>query len=76
LGALQHLDVRLFVHRQHHCVVRRIEAQADDVGGLGRKLRGGADAPTAPPLQVNGGSVQRAPTSDPKLDSFSAAFRE
>jgi len=39
--------VRLLVHRQDHGVVRRIEARAHDIGGLGGELRVGAEAPGA-----------------------------
>jgi hypothetical protein len=29
------LDMRFFVHREHHRVVRRMQIQADDIGSLG-----------------------------------------
>ena len=61
LGALERLDVGLLVDRQHHRVVRRIQVQRDDVGGLLRKLRIGADAPAAPPLQGDVVAAQHAP---------------
>ncbi len=61
LGPLQRLDVRLFIHRQQHRVVGRMQIQPHDVGRLGRELRVGADAPAAPPLQVNALAAQHPP---------------
>ena len=37
LGAVEGLDLALFVNRQHHCMGRRIEIEPDDVGELGGK---------------------------------------
>jgi hypothetical protein len=34
LGALQRLDVGLFIHRQDHGVFPRLQVERDDVGGL------------------------------------------
>ncbi len=51
LGALQRLDVGLLVHREHHGILRRLQIECDDVGGLLRERRIGADAPAPPPLQ-------------------------
>lgn len=51
LGAFQRLEMGLFVHTQHHRVLRRVQVQPDDVGDLPRKARIGADAPAAPPFQ-------------------------
>ena len=31
LGAVERLDLALFVHREHQCLVRRIEIEADDI---------------------------------------------
>jgi hypothetical protein len=45
--------VGLFIHRQHHSVLRRLQIERHDVRGLLRKRRIGADAPTAPSLQRN-----------------------
>jgi len=39
LGAIQRLHLRLLVHRQHDRSLRRIEVEADRVGGLRRQLR-------------------------------------
>ena len=38
LGAVERLDLALFVDRQHHRVRRRIDIEADDVAQLGDKL--------------------------------------
>src|ERR1700719_335314 len=35
LGAVECLDLALFVNRQHHCMGRRIEIEPDDVRELG-----------------------------------------
>ena len=51
LGTLQRLDVRLFVDRQDHAVLRRLQIERHNVGRLLRKSRIGADTPTAPPRQ-------------------------
>ncbi len=48
LGPFQCLDVGLFVNRQDDRVLRGMEIQADDVRGLGHKLRVRAHAPAAP----------------------------
>src|SRR6266446_7413257 len=53
LGTLQSLDMRLFVDRQDHGVLRRLQVERHDVGGLLRERRIGADAPATPPLQRN-----------------------
>ena len=45
LGPLQRLDVRLLVDRQHDGVVRRVEVEPDDLGGLGDEIRIVALAP-------------------------------
>ena len=37
LGAVERLDLALFVGRQHHGMGRRIEIEPDDVGKLGGK---------------------------------------
>src|SRR5207237_4231364 len=39
LGALQRLDMRLLVDRQHDGILRRVEVEADNLGGLGDKVR-------------------------------------
>ncbi len=39
LGAVERLDLALFVHRQHHGMGRRVEVEADDVAQLGREVR-------------------------------------
>ncbi len=38
LGAVERLDLALFVHRQHHGMSRRVDVEADDVAQLGRKV--------------------------------------
>jgi hypothetical protein len=37
LGALQGLDVGLFVDRQDHCILGRLQIERDDIGRLLRK---------------------------------------
>src|SRR5947209_651320 len=39
LGAVEGLDLALFIDRQHHRMGRRIEIEPDDVGELGGKAR-------------------------------------
>jgi hypothetical protein len=39
LSAIERLNLALFVHREHHCVRRRIDVEADDVAQLGREVR-------------------------------------
>jgi hypothetical protein len=51
LGALQGLDVRFLVDRKYKGVFRWLQVQRDNVGGLLREGRIGADAPAAPPRQ-------------------------
>src|SRR6266567_5215526 len=53
LGAFQRLHMRLFVDRQHESVFRRIKIDPHDIGCFRPELRVGADAPTAPPLQLD-----------------------
>ena len=43
LGALQGLDLGLFVHAQHHRPLGWVQVQADDVVDLGRELRVGGE---------------------------------
>jgi hypothetical protein len=43
LGAVQCLDLRFFVHAQHHGLVRRVEVAADDIDQLFLEPRVGAD---------------------------------
>ena len=43
LGALQCLDVRLLIDAQHQRILKKVEVEANDVGGLGRELRGDSD---------------------------------
>ena len=38
LGPFERLDVRLLVDRQHDGVVRRVEVEPDDLGGLGDEV--------------------------------------
>jgi len=38
-GAVQRLDLTLFVHAQHHRLLRRIVIEPDDVADLGLQLR-------------------------------------
>jgi hypothetical protein len=51
LSPLQGPDVRFLVDRKHQGVLRRLQVQRDNVGGLLREGRIGADASTAPPRQ-------------------------
>ena len=44
-GSLDGLYRRLLIDTEHQGVVRRVEIQANHVGGLGGKFRVGADAP-------------------------------
>ena len=60
-GALQRLDRWLLVDAQDQRVCRRVQVEADNIGGLGRKLRVGADAPRAPPAQLDAFLAQQAP---------------
>lgn len=39
LGSLQRLNVGPFVGRKHHCVLRRVQIEADYVRRLGGELR-------------------------------------
>ena len=61
LGPLQRLDVGLFVDRQHHCILRRLQVEPDHVGRLLGKAGIGADAPAAPPRQGDLVLAQHAP---------------
>ena len=38
LGPVQRLDLRLLVHTQHDCVLRRVQVEPDDVGDLGDQV--------------------------------------
>jgi len=48
-------------HAQHQCVQRWIQIKPHHIRGLGSKLFVGADAPTAPPLEVNALGAQNPP---------------
>jgi len=61
LGALQGLDVRLFVDRQHHRILRRLQTEPDNVRRLLRETEIGADAPAATPRQRDLVPAQHAP---------------
>lgn len=61
LSAFERLNRMLFVDRQHQRLFGRTEIKSHHVGGLGCKLRVGADAPTAPPLQTDAVFAQHAP---------------
>jgi len=61
LRALQCLNMGLLVHAQHQGILRRIQVQSDDVGGLPGEFRICADAPGPPPLQVNPVKAQDLP---------------
>src|SRR6266436_8774153 len=50
--SLQRLNTGLFIHRKNQRILRGIQVQTHDVGGLGCELRIGADAPTALPCQT------------------------
>jgi hypothetical protein len=49
LGTLQSLDMRFLIHAEHHGVLRRLQIERDEVGGLMRERWVGADAPAPPP---------------------------
>jgi len=53
LSPFQCLNSRLLIHREHDTIVRWVQVEAHDVGSLLSKLRIGADAPAAAPLQVD-----------------------
>ena len=61
LGPLQGLNSRFLVHADDHGILWRVQIQAHDVGGFLGKLRVGAHAPAAPPLQVNPVPAQDPP---------------
>jgi len=61
LGALERLDVGLFVNRQHRRIVRRLQVEPDHIGGLLRKARIGAHTPAAAPRQADLMAAQHPP---------------
>jgi hypothetical protein len=61
LGSLQRLYMRLLVNTDDHRVLRRIQVEANHVGGLRAELRVCCDAPAAPPLELNAATAQNAP---------------
>ena len=61
LGSFQRLDGRLFVDAQHHGLLRRVEVQPHDIGGLGRKLRVRAHLMGPSPLQMDAMLTQHPP---------------
>ena len=61
LRPLQRLDGWLLVHAQHHGVLRRVQVECHNVGGLGGELRVRADTPTPPSPQVNATLPEHAP---------------
>ncbi len=61
LRPLERLDAGLFVDRQNHGVVRRVEVEGDDVRRFGGKSGVGTDAPTPTPLQMNAVPAQHPP---------------
>ena len=61
LGALQRLDARLLVDRQHDGVLRRVQVEADDLGRLGDELGIVALAPGFTAGQVDLLPAQEAP---------------
>ena len=61
LSPLEGLDVRLLIDGEHHGVVGRVQIQADNVGGLGGKLRIGAQAPRPSALKLNPALPQDPP---------------
>jgi hypothetical protein len=54
LGAVECLDLALFVEREHHGMRRRIDIEADDIGQLGREagIARALEGPQAMRLQV------------------------
>jgi hypothetical protein len=60
-GAIQRLDVRLLIHRRHDGILRRLQVERREVGGLLRECRVGADAPAPPPRQRNLVRAQHPP---------------
>jgi hypothetical protein len=61
LGSLQGLDRRLLIDREHDRVLRRIEVEADDGGGLGRELGVGGEAPRLAPGEIDPLRAQETP---------------
>jgi hypothetical protein len=61
LGPLEGLDVRLLVHADDDGVVRGVEVESHDVGGLLGELGIGGHAPAAPALQRDTVDAQDAP---------------
>ena len=61
LGAFQGLDVRLLVDRQHDGVLRRIQIEAHDIGGLLGKAGSGAHPPATATLEADAVLAQHAP---------------
>ena len=61
LGTFENLDGWLFIHAYDQRAFRRIEVKSHDVCRLRRKLRVGADAPTATALQLDTMLTKHAP---------------
>ena len=61
LGPFQRLNGQFLVHAQQQRILGRAQVQAHDIGRLGSKLGIGADAPTAPSLQVDLVAAQHSP---------------
>jgi hypothetical protein len=61
LGALERLDRRLLIDREHDRVLGRCQVQADDVGRLGRELGVGRETPGLAPGEVDPLAAQEPP---------------
>src|SRR3989475_6581948 len=59
--SLQRLNTGLFIHGKNQRILRRIQVQTHDVGGLGCELRICADAPTALPCLTYAFFPQHSP---------------
>ena len=60
-GSFERLDRGFLVDAEHQGIVRRVQVQANHVGGLGGKLGVRADAPGAVALQLDAFFAQHAP---------------
>ena len=61
LSAFERLDRRLLVDREHYRVLRRVQVETDDIGGLGRELGVGRKAPGFTPGKVDALRAQETP---------------
>lgn len=61
LRPFERLDVWFLIDREHHGMLRRVQVEPHDVGGLRGKLGVGTDAPRPPALQVDPPLAQDPP---------------